>query len=124
MIFGILSSQNCMLLEISRDLNKKITLKNIIDRFSQNLKKFNQAENFFENYLHTIKAQINKSTTRIVDESDITKNYITKAEWIVTVRNGSTGEYKFGCHKIEVIVLNVYTSVYKSFFRQGKRVCQ
>ena len=62
LIFGILSSQSCMLSEISRKLNEKTTLKKIIDRLSRNLNTFNESEKLFEQYLHAVKSQINKNT--------------------------------------------------------------
>lgn len=122
MIFGILSSQSCMLSEIGRKLSEKITLKKIIDRLSRNLKEFNNAEQLFENYLHAVKSRINKNTILIVDGSDITKNYTTKSEGIATVRDGSTGEYKLGYHTLGVTALTpekkmpipVYTRIFSA----------
>ncbi len=103
MIFGILSSQSCMLSEIGRRLGETTTLKKIIDRLSRNLKEFNNAETLFENYLHSVKSQINNNTILIIDESDITKKYTTKSECITTVRDGSTGEYRLGYHTVGVM---------------------
>ena len=122
MIFGILSSQSCMLSEIGRRLGETTTLKKIIDRLSRNLKEFNNAEELFENYLHSVKSQINKNTILIVDGSDITKKYTTKSECIATVRDGSTGEYKLGYHTVGVTALTpekkmpipVYTRIFSA----------
>ena len=107
MIFGMLSSQSCMLSEIGRRLGETATLKKTIDRLSRNLKEFNNAEKLFENYLHSVKSQINKNTILIVDGSDITKKYTTKSECIATVRDGSTGEYKLGYHTVGVSALTL-----------------
>lgn len=120
MIFGMLSSQSCMLSEIGRRLGETATLKKTIDRLSRNLKEFNNAEKLFENYLHSVKSQINKNTILIVDGSDITKKYTTKSECIATVRDGSTGEYKLGYHTVGVSALTpekkmpipVYTRIF------------
>lgn len=68
MIFGILSSQSCILSEIGRKLGETTTLKKIIDRLSRNLKEFNNAEILFENYLHSVKSQIN-NTILIIEHS-------------------------------------------------------
>ena len=57
MMFGILSSQSCMLSEISRKLDEKTTLKKVIDRLSRNLNKFNESEKLFEQYLYAVKSQ-------------------------------------------------------------------
>ena len=121
MIFGILSSQSCMLSEIGRRLGETTTLKKIIDRLSRNLKEFNNAETLFENYLHSVKSQINNNTILIIDESDITKKYTTKSECITTVRDGSTGEYRLGYHTVGVTALTsekkmpipVYTRIFQ-----------
>lgn len=122
MIFGILSSQSCMLSEISRKLEEKTSVKKIIDRLSRNLNQFNQADKLFENYLNAIKSQISTKTILIVDGSDITKNYTTKAEGIAKVRDGSTGEYKLGYHTLGVTALTqekkmpvpVYSRIYSA----------
>lgn len=122
MMFGILSSQSCMLSEISRKLNEKTTLKKIIDRLSRNLNTFSESEKLFEQYLHAVKSQINKNTILIVDGSDITKKYSTKSEGIATVRDGSTGEWKLGYHTVGVTALTpekkmpipVYTKIFSA----------
>lgn len=120
MIFGILSSQSCMLSEISRKLNEKTSVKKIIDRLSRNLGNFNNGEKLFGNYLKAIKSQIDVKTILIVDGSDITKDYTTKMEGIQVVRDGSTGEYKLGYHTLGISALTpekkmpipVYSRVY------------
>lgn len=122
MIFGILSSQSCMLSEISRKLNERTSLKKIIDRLLRNLGSFNNGEKLFENYLKAIKSQINDKTILIVDGSDITKDYATKMECIATVRDGSTGECKLGYHTLGISALTpdkkmpvpVYSRVYSA----------
>ena len=105
MIFGILSSQSCMLSEISRKLNEKTSVKKIIDRLSRNLGNFNNGEKLFGNYLKAIKSQTDVKTILIVDGSDITKDYTTKMEGIQVVRDGSTGEYKLGYHTLGISAL-------------------
>ena len=122
MMFGILSSQSCMLSEIGRKLNKKTTLKKVIDRLSRNLNTFNEGEKLFEQYLYAVKSQINKNTILIVDGSDITKKYSTKSEGIATVRDGSMGECRPGYHTVGVTALTpekkmpipVYTKIFSA----------
>ena len=122
MMFGILSSQSCMLSEISRKLDEKTILKKVIDRLSRNLNTFNEGEKLFEQYLYAVKSQINKNTILIVDGSYITKNYTTKSEGIATVRDGSTGEYKLGYPTVGVTALTpkkkmpipVYTKIFSA----------
>ena len=120
MMYGILSSQSCMLSEISRKLEEKTSVKKIIDRLSRNLKEFDKGNELFENYLKAVKSEINNKTILIVDGSDITKDYTTKMECIATVRDGSTGEYKFGYHTLGITALTpekkmpipVYSRIY------------
>lgn len=122
MIYGIFKSQSCQLSKIARALNEDITLKKTIDRLSRNLNEFEERELLLENYLKTVKSQINDKTILIVDGSDITKNYTTKMEDIAEVRDGSTGEYKLGYHTLGITALTperkmpipVYTRVYSS----------
>ncbi|MCQ2755204.1 MAG: transposase [bacterium] len=120
MMYGILSSQSCMLSEISRKLEEKTSVKKIIDRLSRNLKEFDKGNELFENYLKAVKSEINDKTILIVDGSDITKDYTTKMECIATVRDGSTGEYKLGYHTLGITALTpekkmpipVYSRIY------------
>jgi len=120
MIYGIYHSQSCHLSKIGRALNENITLKKTIDRLSRNLSEFEDRDILSENYLKTMKKQINDKTILIVDGSDITKTYTTKMEGISKVRDGSTGEYKLGYHTLGITALTperkmpipVYTRVY------------
>lgn len=122
MIFGMLNSQSCMLSEIGRKLNEKILLKKTIDRLSRNLKNFHNSDVLLENYIKTIKSQINNNTILIIDGSDITKNYTTKMESMATVRDGSTGEYKLGYQTLGISALTpdkkmpipVYSRIYSA----------
>lgn len=120
MIYGILKSQSCHLSKIGRALNEDIKLKKTIDRLSRNLSEFEQGDILMENYLKTVKNQINDKTILIIDGSDITKTYATKMEGLSKVRDGSTGEYKLGYHTLGITALTserkapipVYTKVY------------
>lgn len=120
MIYGIFHSQSCHLSKIGRALNENIKLKKTIDRLSRNLNDFENGDILIENYLKTVKSQINDKTILIVDGSDITKTYTTKMEGISKVRDGSTGEYKLGYHTLGITALTperkmpipVYTNVY------------
>ncbi|MBQ3224412.1 MAG: transposase [Oscillospiraceae bacterium] len=120
MIYGIFCSQSCHLSKVARALNEDIKLKKTIDRLSRNLNDFDNGDILTENYLETVKTQINDKTILIVDGSDITKTYTTKMEGISKVRDGSTGEYKLGYHTLGITALTperkmpipVYTKVY------------
>ena len=80
MIYGIFHSQSCHLSKISRALNEDITLKKTIDRLSRNLNEFSESDTLIENYLQTVKKQVNDKTILIVDGSDITQTSSTKME--------------------------------------------
>ena len=136
MIYGILSSQSCMLSDISRKLDEKTAVKKIIDRLSRNLKDFDRGKELFENYLKAVKSQINDNTILIVDGSDITKEYTTKMEGIAQVRDGSTGEYKLGYHSLGISALTpekkmpipvysrIYSSTEKAFISEDEETIQ
>ena len=122
MIYGILKNQSCMLSDIARGLDESITLKKSIERLSRHLSAFDKAEMLMDNYMSTVKSQINKNTLLIIDNSDITKDYTTKTECIATVRDGSTGEYKMGYHTLGITALTpkkkmpipVYNHIYSA----------
>lgn len=52
-------------MKISRALNEDITLKKTIYRLSRNLSRFDKREILIENYLKTVKSQINEKTILI-----------------------------------------------------------
>ena len=90
------------------------------------MKGFNNAKELFENYLHSVKSQINKNTVLIVDRSNITKKYTTKSECTATVRDGSTGEYKLGHHTLGVTALTTGKKmpIPMDILCYRRRVCQ
>jgi hypothetical protein len=122
MVYGILSAQSCHISKIARVLNENISLKKSIDRLSRNLNEFNESEKLLNNYVKNLKGVISEKTILIVDGSDITKPCSPKMEYISTVRDGSTGEYREGYHTLGVAALTperkmpicVYTRVYSA----------
>ena len=121
MIYGILSSKSCLLSEIARNLNEKISLRKTVTRLSRNLNDFDGGEELFEEYLKSIKNRYNDKSVLIIDGSDITKPASTKLEGLCEVRDGSTGEIGTGCHTLGAAVLSdrklpygVYSRIYSS----------
>lgn len=121
MIYGILSSKSCLLSEIARNLNEKISLKKTVTRLSRNLNDFDGGEELFEAYLEAIKSRYNDKSVLIIDGSDITKPASTKLEGLCEVRDGSTGEIGTGYHTLGAAVLSdrklpygVYSRIYSS----------
>lgn len=121
MIYGILSSKSCLLSEIARNLNEKISLRKTVTRLSRNLNEFSGGEILFEEYLSAIKNRYTDKSILIIDGSDITKPASTELESLCEVRDGSTGEIGIGYHTIGAAVLSdrklpygVYSRIYSS----------
>ena len=55
MIYGILASKSCLLSEIGRNLNEKISLRKTVTRLSRNLNDFEDGKSLSEEYLKAIK---------------------------------------------------------------------
>ena len=106
MIYGILSSNDSKLSNIARNLNEDISLKKCIERLSRNLKSFENGGKLFENYLKSVKSLLNSRSILVIDGGDITKTYAKSMEGLSTVRDGSTGEYKSGYHKLGITALS------------------
>ena len=121
MIFGILASKICLLSEIGRNLNEKISLSKTVTRLSRNLNDFDGGEELFEAYLKSIKNRYDDKSVLIIDGSDITKPASTELEGLCEVRDGSTGEIGIGYHTLGAAVLGdkklpygVYSRIYSS----------
>ena len=121
MIYSILSSKSCLLSNIARNLNEKISLRKTVTRLSRNLNDFDGGEELFEAYLEAIKSRYNDKSVLIIDGSDITKPASTKLEGLCEVRDGSTGEIGTGYHTLGAAVLSdrklpygVYSRIYSS----------
>lgn len=121
MIYGMLASKSCLLSEIGRNLNEKISLRKTVTRLSRNLNEFNNGNELFEEYLKSIKNRYNDKSVLIIDGSDITKPASKELEGLCTVRDGSTGELGIGYHTIGAAVLSdnklpygVYSRIYSS----------
>ncbi len=121
MIYGILASKSCLLSEIGRNLNEKISLRKTVTRLSRNLNDFDNGNELFEEYLKAIKNRYTDKSILIIDGSDITKRASQKLEGLCEVRDGSTGEIGIGYHTMEAAVLSdrklpcgVYSRIYSS----------
>ena len=121
MIYGILSSKSCLLSEIARNLNEKISVHKTVTRLSRNLNDFNDGSALFEEYLKVIKNRYTDKSILIIDGSDITKPASGKLEALCEVRDGSTGKIGIGYHTINAAILSdrklpygVYSRIYSS----------
>lgn len=132
-IYGILASKSCLLSEIGRNLNEKISLRKTVTRLSRNLNDFNDGNMLFEEYLKTIKNRYNDKSVLVIDGSDITKPASSKLEGLCEVRDGSTGEIGIGYHTMGAAVLSdkklpygvysrIYSSAEKDFVSEDKEI--
>ncbi len=133
MIYGILASKSCLLSEIGRNLNEKISLRKTVSRLSRNLNDFDNGNELFEEYLKAIKNRYTDKSVLIIDGSDITNPASEKLEGLCEVRDGSTGEIGIGYHTMEAAVLSdkklpygvysrIYSSVEKDFVSEDNEI--
>ena len=123
-IYGILASQSIMLTEIGRQLESKVSLKKIEERFSRQLKKLQLWEEIHQQILTLAKDRINENTLLILDLGDIHKPYAEKMEYLAKVRDGSSqqGDIVYGYWTNQVIAAelgsNELTPLYSALYSQ------
>jgi len=123
-LYGILASQSVMLTEIGRQLESKVRLKKIEERFSRQLNKPQIWENVHHQILSLAKSRLNKDTLLILDLGDIHKPYAEKMEYLAKVRDGSSlqGNIVDGYWTNQVIAAelgsNELTPLYSSLYSQ------
>jgi hypothetical protein len=96
MLFGIQSSQDVKLSNISRSLQEKIALIRTEKRLSRNLKSAELEKELTPQLVRMGSSRIQPNTVLALDLSDIRKEYAQKMENLATVRDGSTGELHQG----------------------------
>jgi hypothetical protein len=107
-IYGILASQSVMLTEIGRQLESRVCLKKIEERFCRQLIKPDLWERIHRRLLALASKQINDRTLLILDLSDLKKKYAEKMEYLARVRDGSEdGEFVDGYWTNQVIAAEV-----------------
>lgn len=121
-LYGIMASQSVMLTEIGRQIESRISLKKIEERFSRQLIKSKIWHCIQENILSLARERIKENTLLVLDLSDIRKRYAEKMEYLAKVRDGSSkdGEIVDGYWTNQVIasevdsneVLPLYYSLY------------
>jgi len=123
-VYGIIASQSVMLTEIGRQLESKVKLKKIEERFSRQLNKPQIWESVHQQILSLARSRINKDTLLILDLSDIHKPYAEKMEYLAKVRDGSSlqGNIVDGYWTNQVIAAelgsNELTPLYSSLYSQ------
>ena len=96
MLFGIQSSQDVKLSNISRSLQEKIPLIRTEKRLSRNLKSAELEQELTPQLAGMGSSRIQPNTVLALDLSDIRKEYAQKMEHLAIVRDGSTGELHQG----------------------------
>jgi hypothetical protein len=96
MLFGIQSSQDVKLSNISRSLQEEIPLIRTEKRLSRNLKSSELEEELTPQLVRMGSSRIQPNTVLALDLSDIRKEYAQKMEHLAIVRDGSTGELHQG----------------------------
>lgn len=123
-IYGIIASQSVMLTEIGRQLESKVRLKKIEERFSRQLNKSQIWERVHRQILSLARSRVTKDTLLIFDLSDIHKPYAEKMEYLAKVRDGSSlqGNIVDGYWTNQVIAAelgsNELTPLYSSLYSQ------
>lgn len=124
MIYGISKSKSCLISEISRSLEEKISLNYTIERLCDNLNNIKKEEiNVIkENYLKEIEDLFDEEAISIFDDSDIAKPYGKKFEDLDKVIDASSidGKVVSGYHVCEAAILSknqkqpisVYSKIY------------
>ena len=107
-VYGIMASQSVMLTEIGRQLESKVSLKKIEERFSRQLKKPRIWASIHNRVLSMARSRVKGDTLLILDISDLKKKYAEKMEHMATVRDGSDrGELVHGYWTNQVIAAEV-----------------
>jgi hypothetical protein len=122
-IYGIIASESVMLTEIGRQLESRVSLKKIEERFSRQLLKRGIWDCLQNRILSLASERIKERTLLILDLSDLRKKYAEKMEYLATVRDGSEdGELVDGYWTNQVIASDVnsneLTPLYYSLYSQ------
>jgi len=96
MLFGIQSSQDVKLSNISRSLQEELPLIQTEKRLSRNLKSAKLEKELTPQLVRMGSSRIQPNTVLALDLSDVRKEYAQKMENLALVRDGSTGELHQG----------------------------
>ena len=123
-VYGIMASQSVMLTEIGRQLESRVSLKKIEERFSRQLIKPGIWASIHQRILSQASNRVKDSTLLILDLSDIKKKYAEKMEYLAGVHDGSEqGEIVNGYWTNQVIASEVgsteITPLYYSLYSQA-----
>ena len=122
-VYGIIASQSIMLTDIGRQLESRISLKKIEERFSRQLIKPKIWDSLQQSILSLASDRVKDSTLLILDLSDLKKKYAEKMEYLAKVRDGSeNGDIVDGYWTNQVVASEVgsneITPLYFSLYSQ------
>lgn len=107
-VYGMIASQSVMLTEMGRQLESRVSLKKIEERFSRQLIKPRLWNSLHQRILSMASSRVKDRTLLILDLSDLKKKYAEKMEHMATVRDGSDkGELVHGYWTNQVIASEV-----------------
>ncbi len=106
-IYGIMASQSVMLTEIGRQLESRVSLKKIEERFSRQLIKAGIWGSIHRHILSLASNRIKDKTLLILDLSDVKKKYAEKMEYLTKVHDGSEDEIVDGYWTNQIIATEV-----------------
>ena len=123
-VYGIMASQSVMLTEIGRQLESRVSLKKIEERFSRQLIKPGIWVSLHKRILSLASSRVKDRTLLILDLSDVKKKYAEKMEYLAGVHDGSEqGEIVSGYWTNQVIASEVgsneITPLYYSLYSQA-----
>jgi hypothetical protein len=123
-VYGIMASQSVMLTDMGRQLESRISLKKIEERFSRQLIKPRIWDCLHQRILSMASSRVKDRTLLILDLSDLKKKYAEKMEYMATVRDGSDkGELVDGYWTNQVVASEVdsneITPLYFSLYSQA-----
>ncbi len=123
-VYGIMASQSVMLTEIGRQLESRVSLKKIEERFSRQLIKPGIWGCLHRRLLSLASNQVKDNTLLILDLSDVKKKYAEKMEYLTMVHDGSEdGEIVDGYWTNQVIATEVgsneITPLHMSLYSQN-----
>ena len=110
-VYGIIASESVMLTEMGRQLETRVSLKKVEERFSRQLLKPGIYDCLQSRILSLASERVKERTLLILDLSDLKKKYAEKMEYLATVMDGSVeGEFAEGYWTNQVIASDVYSN--------------
>ncbi len=105
-VFGILSSQSCIVRRLAQTLNETVSCKKTQERLIYHLDKENLDKKVSQKFLQQECKKLVPTSLIIVDPSDVVKKHAKKMEGLSKVRDGNDGVWKTGYDAIDIVGVN------------------